>query len=115
MYIVPFDLFAKLSTLPQFKSIYKVSYNDYIIDIIKPSMILKEMIEEASTPKDILEIIKFFDIDYTHDYYHLIDTVLTNTNLDKSYVGDIDINDTLALQDTVNSVDFANISLQIEN
>tara|TARA_B100000575_G_scaffold294618_1_gene312263 strand:- start:4930 stop:5217 length:288 start_codon:yes stop_codon:yes gene_type:complete len=71
-----FELYSQLSTLPFFKNIYEPNYNDYVIETIKPSIILKEMIQEAITPKDILEIIKFFDIKYTNNYYDLsIDNV----------------------------------------
>lgn len=83
-YIMPADLYNSISHLDGFRNTYGGDYNQYIIKSISPSLILKELILISDSPEDTLGVLKYFDIDYTHNYLDLFtskDTLTTNISL----------------------------------
>ena len=68
MYLISYNLFNKLKTLPNFKKIYDSDYKNYIIQNINPGIILRDMIYSSDSSTDINELLKFFEIEYTENY-----------------------------------------------
>lgn len=68
-YLMSPDLFNKLSHQLKFVTTNGYTYKDYIKKNIVLSDILDELIETSSCETDALEILKFFQVSFTHDYF----------------------------------------------
>tara|TARA_B100001989_G_C24321405_1_gene355358 strand:- start:337 stop:609 length:273 start_codon:yes stop_codon:yes gene_type:complete len=73
MYLISFNLFNKLRNLPNFDKLYHSDYKNYIIENINPGIILKDMIYSSNSSRDIIELLKFFEIEYTENYFESLD------------------------------------------
>lgn len=68
-YLMSPDLFNKLSNQMEFVTTNGYTYKEYIKKNIILSHILNELIETSSSETDALEILKFFQVSFTHDYF----------------------------------------------
>ena len=68
-YLMSPDLFNRLSHQLEFVTTNGYSYKDYIKKNIVMTHILNELIETSSSETDALEILKFFQVGFTHDYF----------------------------------------------
>ncbi len=68
-YLMSPDLFNKLSHQLEFVTTNGYTYKDYIKKNIALSHILCELIETSASETDALEILQFFQVSFTHNYY----------------------------------------------
>lgn len=71
-YLLPVDIFNKLTKNNEFVRLNGQTYQEYIDKNITLSEILSELIFTSESPTDALEVLKFFKIDFTHDYFNYL-------------------------------------------
>lgn len=79
-YLMSPDLFNKLSNQMEFASTNGYTYKEYIKKNIILSHILNELIETSTSETDALEILKFFQVGFTHDYFESLSKKKYTTN-----------------------------------
>lgn len=68
-YLLPVDLFQKLTNNEDFVRMNGNTYSEYIANNISLSEILSELIFTSDSPEDALELLNFFSISFTHNYF----------------------------------------------
>ena len=77
-YLMSPDLFNKLSHQMEFVTANGLTYKDYIKKNIVLSYILDELIKSSGSETDALEILKFFNVCFTHDYFESLSKKIYN-------------------------------------
>ena len=67
-YLLQIDIFDKMIKNRDFVKMNGKTYQEYIDNNISLSEILSQLIYESDSSEDALEILKFFKINFTHDY-----------------------------------------------
>jgi len=82
-YLLPSDLLAFMFNMYNFREIYGVTYADYICNTVDVSSILEDLIYSSDSYEDALNILEYFDVEYTHNYLELFNS---NTNDVSNYL-----------------------------
>tara|TARA_B100001093_G_C26841705_1_gene1020856 strand:- start:679 stop:909 length:231 start_codon:yes stop_codon:yes gene_type:complete len=70
-YLISPDNYQKIKNMPNFEKIYKKNYKEYLIKCItelkhRPNVLY--LINRSKNPKQALEVLKKFKINYSHKY-----------------------------------------------
>ena len=70
-YLISPEDFQKIKSMPNFEKIYKTNYKQYLIKSIteiksRPNVLY--LINRSKNPKQALEVLKKFKINYSHKY-----------------------------------------------
>jgi hypothetical protein len=79
-YLLPNDLLSFMFNMCNFREIYGVTYADYICNTVDVSSILEDLIYSSDSYEDALNILEYFDVEYTHNYLELVNSNMNNVS-----------------------------------